>query len=250
MTIETALDVISVDDLKLFYLFGLDLTDDTGTPMPDRLYEHFIKSAVDWVEKRLDIPIIEKSITEERHDYFKEDYNSYIWLETREYPVIAVTEVKMVMPGEVTTQTFDDDWIHLREESGQINIVPGTGGPSNTLFLANGEWLPYFNGRGRHIPDVFRITYRAGFETVPANIIDIVGKVASYGPLNIAGDLLGGAGIASQSLSIDGLSQTFNTTSSATNAGYGARLLQYSKEMKEAIPTLARYYKGLRLTIV
>ena len=31
-------------------------------------------------------------------------------------------------------------------------------------------------------------------------------------------------------------------------AGYGARLVQYTKEIKQVIPVLRRYYKGLRLT--
>jgi hypothetical protein len=247
---DPALSVITVDELKELYLFGLDLSDDTGTEMPDSLYEHFIASAVDWVEKRLDIPLIQKDITEEPHDYYREDYEQYIWLETQEYPVISVSEVKMVMPGEASIQTFDSDWIHLREEAGQIQIVPGTSGPANTLFLANGQWLPYFYGRNRFIPDVFRVTYSAGFSTIPPQLKDIVGKVASFGPLNIAGDLLGGAGIASQSISIDGLSQTFNTTSSATNAGYGARILAYNRELKDVIPTLQRYYKGLRISVM
>jgi len=103
----------------------------------------------------------------------------------------------------------------------------------------------------RFVPDVFRVDYTAGFEAgkVPADIIDLIGKKASFGPLNIAGDLLGGAGIASQSVSVDGLSQSFNTTSSATNAGYGARLVQYSKEIKELLPMLEKYYKGIRMVV-
>ena len=109
---------------------------------------------------------------------------------------------------------------------------------------------PYYYIYNRNIPDFFRISYTAGLDPVPANIKDLVGKIASFGPLNIAGDLLGGAGIASQSISIDGLSQTFNTTSSATNAGYGARLLNYQREIKDVVPELRRYYKGLRLMVV
>jgi len=249
---DAALDIISVSELKTNYLFGLDLTDDEGTDYSDTLYQWFIKSAVSWLEIKLDMPIRPTSYTDERHDYYREDYEKYIWMKLKHYPVIDVAEVNMVLPGEEVVQTFDRDWIHIQHDSGQLNIVPGTAGSGTILMGAGGGWLPFIYGRHRHIPDVFRVDYTAGFATgeVPDIIRDAVGKIASFGPLNIAGDLLGGAGIASQTVSIDGLSQTYNTTSSATNAGYGARLLQYSKEIKEVIPTLRRYYKGNGLTIV
>jgi hypothetical protein len=72
---------------------------------------------------------------------------------------------------------------------------------------------------------------------------------ASLGPFHVFGDLIGGAGIANVSLSMDGLSQTIGTTSSATNAGYGARIINYLKQLKEQIPLLRRYYKGLRMVV-
>ncbi len=85
---------------------------------------------------------------------------------------------------------------------------------------------------------------------MPPVLVELVGKYASFGPLNIAGDLLGGAGIASQNISLDGLSTGFSTTSSATNSGFGARLLIYRGEIKDWIPTLMRYYKGPKLVVV
>jgi hypothetical protein len=249
---DPALQIITVTELKTNYLFGLDLTDDSGTEYPDSLYEWFIKSAVSWLEHKLDMPLRPKSITDERHDFVKSDYQNYIWLKLREYPAIAVESVQMVLPTEEVVQDFDSSWIHLRKHEGVIHIMPGTPQADTLLFGVRGWWFPFVRAWGDFVPDVFRINYTAGFECgqVPDIFKDAVGKIASFGPLNIAGDLLGGAGIASQSLSIDGLSQTYNTTSSATNAGYGARLLQYSKEVKEVIPTLRRYYKGFGLTVV
>ena len=243
---DPALDIITVSEVKTYYLFGLDLTDDANNPYPDELYEHFIKSAVSWLEHRLHIPIRPKSIAEEKHDFIREEYQKFISIFLKCYPVIDIEEFKMVLPGEQVSQIFERDWLHIQKESGQLQVVPGTGGAGTILMGGMGGWHSLFRARGRLVPDVFRIKYTAGFESgeVPEVIKDLIGKVASFGPLNIAGDLLGGAGIASQTISADGLSTTFNTTSSATNAGYGARLLQYQKEIKEVIPTLRRYYKG------
>lgn len=249
---DCALDIITVDQLKTNYLFGLDLTNDTGTEYPDSLYEYFIKSAVSWIEHKLDIPLCPKAIVDERQDFYKEDYDNFIFIELDQYPVISVQQVQLVLPANQVVQTYDANWIHVDKKSGQVHIVPGGESVGTTLLGAHGAWLPFLYGRNRYIPEAFRINYTAGFESgkVPATLIDVVGKTASFGPLNIAGDLLGGAGIASQSIGIDSLSQSFNTTSSSTSAGYGARLLQYQKELKDVIPSLQRYYKGIRMRVV
>lgn len=245
-----ALDLLSVQELKDRYLFGLDLTNDAGEPFPDASFEFWIRAAVDSVSRRLDLPILEEVITNEPHDYYREDYNKYMWLRVKRFPVLSLQKVRLVLPGEQVIYEFPDEWFQLLPESGQLQMVPGVGTAGTVLLGANGAYLPLIYGTARFIPRAFRIDYTAGFEEVPFEIQDIIGKVASFGPLNIAGDLLGGAGIASQSLSIDGLSQSFNTTSSATNAGYGARLLQYGKEIKEQMKSIRNYYKGLRLTVV
>jgi hypothetical protein len=274
--LDPALSIISVEELKTYYLFGLDLTNDLGEEYPDSLYAFWIKNAVSWLERKLDIPILPTVIEEERHDYYRDDYDKYIYLQLNRYPVISIEQVKMVLPGDQVVQTFEQDWVHPERHSGQLQLVPGTGTAGSILLGASGAWIPLIYGNNKFIPDAFRVAYTAGFGKPPPNswgfvagsnppsvshpdpqldrypdiIRELVGKVASFGPLNIAGDLLGGAGVASQSIGIDGLSQSFNTTSSATSAGYGARLIQYNKEIKDQIPTLYRHYHGNRVIAV
>lgn len=263
-TWSTSDSVITVDQVKQNYLFGLDTTDDTGAEMPDELYQYYIDAAIDWLEHKLDIAIRQYTIGIERHDYYREDYREYIWLETDLFPAIQIDSIKLVLPSNSDEQyTFLNEWIQLDRESGQIQISPGIS-PAGTLLLGSSTWFPHWKWANRRIPGAFHIAYKAGFgtpdpskpgdshpklDTLPTVIKEIVGKLSSFGPLNIMGDLLGGAGIASQTISLDGLSQSFNTTSSATNAGYGARLVQYNKEIKDQLPTLIRYYKGLRLRV-
>lgn len=263
---DPALDIVSVNELKTNYLFGLDLTNDAGVPYPDSLYTFFIKSAVSSLEKKLAIKIKRTDYESERHDFYRDDYESYIFIKLNHHPVISVQEATLVLPGEQTVMTFDEEWIHIQRESGQVQMVPGVGSAGSILLGAGGAWLPFIYGANRFIPDAFRVSYTAGFgrrtistavgpadpdlDTVPDDIAEVVGMMASFGPLNIAGDLLGGAGIASQSIGIDGLSQSFSTTSSATNSGYGSRILQYQKKLKEDIPVLRKTYKGLSLVVV
>lgn len=264
--LHPALDIMSIDELKEVYLFGIDLTDDAGNPMPDTLMAYYIINAVDWLEKKLDIPILPRVYEDERHDYYREDYNKYIWMNLLRSPVIGIEEVRLVLPGEQVVQVFERDWIHIQRHDGQLQLVPGTGTAGTILLGASGAWIPLIYGSNRFIPDAFRVRYEAGFgkprscdavtvrdpdyDTVPRIIKELVGKIASFGPFNIAGDLIVGAGIATTSLSIDGLSQSVGTTSSATNSGYGARLVQYSKEIKDQIPSLRRYYKGISNMVV
>lgn len=273
---DPALDILSIDELKSFYLFGVDLTDDAGNPYPDSMYAHYIKAAVDWLENDLLIQIKKQSYTEEMHDFYRDDYDNYIWLKLHNHPVISIEEVKLVLPGEQTVKVFEKEWIHIERHDGQLQLVPGTGTAGSILLGASGSWIPLIYGNNKFIPDCFRVSYTAGFgkppagsfgftpgsnppsvsrpdpklEKVPPKIKEVIGKIAALGPFNIAGDLLGGAGIASQSISIDGLSTSFNTTSSATNAGYGARIIQYQKDLKQEIPRLRATYHGQSLTIV
>jgi hypothetical protein len=250
---DSALDVISVEELKGNYLLGVDLTDGDGNAFPNTVYEHYIKAAVSWVEQRLDLPLRPRRIEAEKHDFIREDYDKYIWLETDLFPVIAIEEIKLVLPGNQVVQTFTPDWIHVTKESGQIQIVPGTGTAGTILLGASGAWIPYIYGTNRMIPDAFWISYTAGFESgkIPYLLKDVVGKVASYGPLYLAGELLLGPGIASSNVGIDGLSQSVGTLASPGAGGaYSARIKAYQEEIKEAIPELIRYYKGIRIRIL
>jgi len=43
------------------------------------------------------------------------------------------------------------------------------------------------------------------------------------------------AGFSSSSLSMDGVSESFSSTQSATSAMYGARIMEYRKEMEDYI---------------
>lgn len=271
--VDPAFDIVSIEELKTNFLFGLDLTDDTGKPYPDSLYASFIRGAVSSLERRLDVTLRRTVISEERHDFYADDFDKYVFLKTFKVPVISIESVRMVLPGDGTGNTFSKDWLHLQRHSGQIQLVPGPGASGITMLGRNSLWWPLFHGGAKFVPDVFRIAYTAGFgyppagsygfaagsepasvsypdpdnDRIPDDVKEIVGKIASFGPLNIAGDLLGGAGIASQSIGLDGLSQSFNTTSSATSAGFGARLITYNREIKAQLPILEKYFRGLRM---
>lgn len=242
-------NIMTTSDLKAIYLFGLDLTNDAGEPFPDLMFEWGIRSAIAWIERRLDIKIRPTPLVE-RYDYHRQDYLNWTIIRLRQAPVVQVNSVKVKWPSDTTVIDFPTEWIQLQADAGQVNIVPTSGTLSQVLLTAGGSFLPLVASGRDFVPNILEVDYIAGFPEgeVPQELRDVIGKLASFAPLNVAGDLIVGAGIASKTISIDGLSQSINTTSSATNAGYGARLGQYEKEIKNVLPTLERYYKGLRLT--
>lgn len=245
---STNVGVLSIDELKSHYMFGVVLTDDVGNPFPDAMLQHYLDAAVDLVERELDTKLLPVTY-EESLDYYLEDYAKYAWLQLSHAPVISVASVKAQYPTGTDLMTFPSNWIKLNKPAGQIQIVPAQGSLSQVLLGAGGAFLPIVFSGTSYLPDFFVVSYTAGFAAgaVPPILKHLVGMLAAIGPLNIAGDLIAGAGIASKSVSMDGLSQSISTTSSATNAGYGARIIEYQKEIKEILPTVRRNLKGVRL---
>ncbi len=244
------LGILTVEQLKARYFFGVDITDNTGTPLTDATFQHYILSAIRWFEHELDIPILPTSFSE-LHDYYRGDYQAFDFIQLDNYPLICVDEFAVQYPSGQNVVIFPNEWLRINPAAGQIQIVPTAGTLTEVLVGAGGSFLPgIYNGLD-YLPQLFRLTTVAGFESgkVPRNIVDLIGMFAALGPFSIFGDLIAGAGIANLSLSLDGLSQTIGTTSSATNAGYGARIIQYSKQIKEQIPKLRRFYKGIGMIV-
>ncbi len=92
-------------------------------------------------------------------------------------------------------------------------------------------WQPYNNDLQR----IFLLDYETGYENcqdVPDEFRNIIKKLAAVTLMNIYGD---GklAAIASRSVNLNSVSESISTTLSATSATFGARIMQYRKEIKE-----------------
>lgn len=97
----------------------------------------------------------------------------------------------------------------------------------------------------RTVPTTGDLTFTWSANNVDPLILRALHILSAMLPLNIAGDLLLGAGIAAQSISIDGLSQQVTSTASASYAGYGARLVNFNKELKTVMSSLRAKYKKI-----
>jgi len=105
------------------------------------------------------------------------------------------------------------------------------------------------------IPHTFRVKYTAGFANsnldneFPEMLRDYVGKLAAIQLLHIAGDLVLGPGIASESINLDGVGQTVNSTASAMYAGYSARINGYRQELRSMKKEIRNFHKGLMMVV-
>lgn len=243
---------ISKATLLSDYLFGCDLTNDDGTPYPDSLFTTAIKQALAFMERHLDIDIAARDYVgarAERHDYDALEWAQYATFKLDRRPVREIVSVKALYPGSDAPIEFPAAWVQLTiPEAGRFELVPAVG----TLAFYLGQQIPLVRAasRQRIFPGLIHVEYRAGFDAVPDDIKHLLSLRASFNVLNPAGDLIAGAGIASKSVSIGGLSQSISTTASATNAGYGSRLIQYEKELKAMIPRIRAYYHGVSLFVV
>ena len=256
------------------YLYGVNLCG-----YPDEIFDNAIRAATALLEDQLGIAIMPRTFyggedgdvpglmrlpTEmdefgrfgsERQDWVPQDGYRFLKLNFR--PLIgAPTRVRFVYPG--VTQgypTIPLNWISVKDgNTATIEITAAANSPSTLVFgLLSSSQLYMFGGWWSYrIPNFIRVDYRAGFEIgcVPFDIQQAIGLGAANDVLNIAGDLIAGAGIASSSISLGGLSQSIATTSSATNAGYGARIIQYTKQRDQLVKALIAKYQGFNLVVV
>lgn len=248
----TSWNQVTVSNIKNNYLFGIDLSDANGNPLPPDLFVHYINASVDYLQNLLDIVITPTEFTE-RHDYVRSDYMNWGFIQLDHNPVRTVKRLSL-MYGNERSVDIPSDWIQLDKLTGQITLFPASGS-ANSLIIGQTGTLFGFQG-WNYAPMMWEVEYEAGIDendkTVPVSLLkEAVSKRASCGILNVWGDLIIGAGIANQSVSIDGISQSIGTTQSAMFGGASARVTEYTKDLNENIlPVLRQKFGGIRMVVV
>lgn len=230
------------------YMFGLKIVDpDTKQELDDSVYEHLIDTKIPYAEQQLGIAILPRIIANERHDYYANDFMHYNYIQTYERPILQVNSVEMMYNNQ-RLEKFPTSWLKVYTRTGEIEINPAViVGDSNVL---NGEEA-YMNGTQAIssaplwglpgiastdvVPQALQYTYVAGMLPptrrgitrdweVPLDLVQLIAKYVLRELLEIWGDLIIGAGIAGESLSIDGISESTTTTQSAMYTGGAARI--------------------------
>jgi len=242
---------LTVKMFKDRYLHGVDLRDDSGKKMSNSTLADKIDQAAAHIEKKLDLFLRPESFsasdgTQEKHDYRVSDFYSWSYIKLYHFPVISVESVKLLFPSNNELIDYPVEWFKLVKDSGILQMVPDAR-TIPTTYLNNGIYLPEFILSKQMVPQILEVEYTVGFEEskIPLDLNDLIGLRAAIDVLEIMGDLVIGAGVANQSLSIDGMSQSVGTTASAMYGAYSARAEAYGKKLEAGLKQAREYYKGI-----
>lgn len=240
--------IMSAKELREMYMFGINIVDQDNVSLSDTVYDFYIKAAIDEMEEYLGLKF-KKQVIDETIQFQGADFLRWGYIKTS-YQVVSPISLQGFF--NTTKQIeYPTDWLSYKKSSDgklyerNIYIVPSGNATTHTQALTLSGIIPQLGYLGwRDIPNYWRCVYVTGFEKLPMDIVNAVGKLASIGLFNVGGDLVIGAGIASMSLGMDGFSQSINTTSSAENSAYSARIIMYQKELKTLLPRLKDFYRG------
>lgn len=249
--------------IRNVHLFGINLKDSEGNPFPDELLQTYLDSAISWAEKKLGV-VIHPRTEEESHDYHLLDYRNWGYLRLYRKPVIEIESLEMYY-GQNKVLSIPSDWIKIDPLAGAIQLFPsaGTGSTGPIITSAGSLFIPLTQGSFQYAPQLWKIKYKAGMTLpeegdsqiyrkydLPPDLVELIYKKASMSIMTVWGDLILGAGIASQSISLDGASQSINTTQSAMYGGASARVNQLKEDIDELLATLQKMYVGLKVTVI
>jgi hypothetical protein len=263
--------LLSVEKLKETYLFGsLHFPDYKGDDLSDEAIQTFINNAISLLEHDLDIAIQPRRKVEFK-DYYLNDYTDWGFMSLNNTPVIELESLRIVYlkqddlanPGEEKFETVMEipkSWIRLDPDAGMIRMLPNNKFPGRLAVGSTGAFYPELFNRHANVPHLWEVTYTHGFKAgcVPSLVNAAIGLLASIFVMNILGDLIIGAGISGTSLTLDGLSQSIQTTASAENHGFSAKVKDYARQLygdrtigsTGIIEALRRYYKGQQMSII
>lgn len=256
---------LTIDAIKaqLFPMNEEDLSDAQGNPYPDSIYEQILQQCVSQVEKEFDIVILPRKVID-RADYHLNNFNNYTYVQLNSRPILHVEDVKLYY-NQNTLYDYDMNWIKAYTLSGQVQIQPSTimsgfmnGNQTGFLPIMNNSNLGMY-GRGlspmQYAPQMLGVTAICGFIPRPDDEKgiqrdcyipnDLVAYIAKFGAVEILerwGRTPVQAGIASYTTSMDGMSTTVNTTSSAENSASSGEINNLLEDMKNLKNSLTAYF--------
>lgn len=248
--------IISPYEVLSLYFYGLSVEGTQGNVFSNETIRTYILSAQQEIERYLSIKF-NVQLVEESIDYNRDDYNNGFPILNTTYQVKRPYSLVGLL-NRIEQVFYPEGWLMARSSNKEryaryIHVVP-TGAAVTEVggdIILSGVMSQMGLRSFPNVPDYWNVQYSTGFDSIPYDLLNIVGMLAAIPILAIAGDLIFKVpGIASQSLSIDGLSQSISTTSSATSNGYSARIGEYRKQIKETLQRIALNYRGIQFTVI
>ena len=244
----------SVEELISNYMTGIPLQGRTGEEMNERTIEQYIRNASAQLESALSIKIAKQRLVE-AYDFEREHFESWGAIQVH-FLVNDLLELmgKLNFAQQIKYPRGWISWKRQKEYMRMLHIVPGqqgdlTGVTSDFVAVFTGRFPIFGYSSANYIPNYWNVDYMTGWDKIPDDIMNASGKLASIQVLAVLGDIIFGVGIGSSSLSIDGLSQSITTTRNSNKSMFGARIDQYTAELKQELQWLKGSYKGVSFAV-
>lgn len=249
--------LMSSSEFKEQWLYGIPLCNQvTGKSISDNVYKEKILYAQRMVENELSIKLFRQTIVETK-DFIREEFALWGFLKTS-WQILKPCGL-LGQLNERSVITYPPEWLSIKRGNANDNtpwkelyIVP-SGDASVTFSYLFTSYPYYFTFAGaRQVPNYWKMTYITGFEVIPNELIELVGMIAAIQVLPMlemtVGNVSGASfGQASQSLSMDGMSQSNNRM----NGGniFQQRLKQYQDTVKDMKTSLKGVYAGIKFDV-
>ena len=243
-------EILTTDDVR-GYLWGVDFRASNGDSYTDAQIKFFIDAALEEVERLLNITIKKTRIMTEPErrgkvkgvDYDEEEgYYTFRrervqrsgMIKTRKRPIISISRLDLLSRTNSIISLLSSTIIDKTKGLLRfMNRLPRTSDSMRGIEAAIHTYGPDTLNRNLF----YAIDYVAGFKSsddVPMDLRELIGKKAAVSIMNIVGRGLM-AGFSSSSLSMDGVSESFSSTQSATSAFYGADIKEYKDDIEKYI---------------
>lgn len=247
--------IVSASELKTIFFSNIPLVDSAGNQITDEQIDFWIQSSQKELEDILDVKFNKQAYSETR-EYGYDDWIQWGFVPTT-YPVSKGVSLKGFLNSTLQVD-YPQEWLSVKTSSDKeqyyrsINLVPITGGvnqlTNNVVFSGVAPYIGYF-GR-KIVPNYWTLEYITGFEKIPETIMKAVGLKASINLLPTVSLNVVKPGIASQSLGIDGLSQSRSSTASAQKLALGNMIDAYEAQLKPLMDILNKKYQRVSFGVL
>lgn len=251
-------EILTPDDLRFTYMWGVDFRASNGDIFTDEQIRFCINSALQEIERTLNYDITKKIIKcnpsdDDKYNIEEAGYSmrrGSNQIVLRHVPVLSIERFDLHSYFDNKIIDLKDNMI-LDKSKGVLEFRPLHGNMVFQSAMTGG-----YGGGGAYsrssYRNAFKIDYTVGLKNtshVPEDVRDVIGKIAVLKILNIVGDGLI-AGFSSSSLSMDGVSESFSSTQSATSAYFGARIKVYEDNVQEWKKANLRKFKRLCIGVI
>lgn len=247
---------IETHELKSRFLFGVSLKDPLGQEIPDSVIESAIIESQSQLEHLLSLKLTAQVVTESKSQFY-DDWNTYGFIKTT-WPVKCPVSLIGKL-GNIAHIVYPKEWLSVRSSSDDSTlsrnfyIMPfGHLSYRDTSTLTATQQANWWRSNAL-IPNYWDLTYVSGFRELPGDIKSALGKLSAIKVLTLGGQLTttGGIrpGVASTSISLDGLSQSLSPLANNQSGPYGSLIKQYSTELEGDLKNLRDYYTQIPFTV-